>query len=109
MLCKWICSTDPEDWEPESKDLFVKEESDGPKAKKAKANDEVPKQLTKFILSTPKVNLFTHRQQDGKVKGRLVLTCSDISDSGDFAVVGFDDGVFLLVGLPSGELIQQLR
>lgn len=111
LICKWECSADPEQWEPESGGKETKEEDeDMPRAKKARDDINAPKELTKFLLDH-KHNLLTHRLEDGKksTKGRLTLTCADISDNRNFAVVGFDDGVFLLIGLPGGELIQQLR
>lgn len=114
-MCRWVCSTEPEDWEPEELNpldvnVKVEEDEDAPKSKKMKEDGKVIRELTKW-LQEEKLKLLSHRQEEGKqlAKDRVAVTCCDISDSRDFAVVGFEDGVFILVGLPTGELIQQLR
>lgn len=118
LLCKWECSTEPENWEPhlegksklEGLDLIEFEES-GPGAKKTKEASTVTKrELTKFCLDS-KNNLLKHRVEDGKqsYKNRACVMCVEVTEKREFAVVGFSDGVILLVGLPSGELVQELR
>ena len=114
LLCKWECATEPEDWEPVNSTGGMKlktddEDNEVPEAKRSR-DSTVTKELTKFLLSS-KVNMLKHRFEDGKqrFKNRVSVTCAELTDKREFAVMGFDDGVFLLVGLPSGELVQELR
>lgn len=117
-MCKWECSTEPEDWELVENELVAikqetfkdeDDEEDAPEPKRIKETDSKPTGLTKFHMEK-KVYILSHRddKEKGK-KSRAAVTCAHLSDKREYGIVGFDDGVFLILGLPGGELIQEMR